>query len=1060
MNLRWKLLVPLAALTLIASAYFTLVWTPRYIESELAEHVEDVESHLDTLGEALVDPLLQGDLSQIYATLDGILQKKPQWVSLCLQDARGRLLYPLDPPADIVADQSVRNTLKKIKYLERELGELRLSVDYGGDIAEVKSRVYELLMVMLLFETIGFVAIVSMLELFILQPLQRLSTASRRLAQGDYMASLPAVRGDELGALVTDFSSMRTAIEEQTQRLMDENARRRLAEEQVVHELTAQQVISEILKDSLAPIPLKTFLENSLSRIFTVPWLSLSRKGSIFLADEARRELVMVAEQSLSEEIKTTCGHLPYGHCLCGRAAETREVVFAACIDERHETQFADMTPHGHLCVPILSGEKLLAVINLYVTQDHVHKTEEGDFLRDVASVLAGAIVRREAETRLTESEGRIRNLVETSSDWVWEVDAQGQFTYVSPRVRELLGYEPEEVLGKTPFDLMPPDEAERVRVLFADIAAACRPIVALENLSQHKNGTTVLFETSGLPFFDEQGRLAGYRGMDRDITARRQTEQMMQRFGRIVDQSFNEIYIIDASSLRFVQVNLGAQRNLGYSMEELQSLTPIDLKPDLTLEQFEELITPLYDRTLQHVVFETEHQRKDGTTYPVEVHLQLSSNETPPVFMAIIQDISVRRRMQQDRLERDAAVAASHAKSEFLAMMSHEIRTPMNGVLGMTSLLLDTGLSGEQREFANIIHQSGEALLQILNEILDFSRIEAGRMELDPRDFDITELVRDVVGLMSGPARQKGLRLETRLEAGLITNRVGDPARLRQILLNLIGNAMKFTEQGTVTLRVTRASSVVGRESSVEGPSSVLDRRHDDVRLRFEVSDTGIGIASTAQARIFEPFTQADGSTTRRYGGSGLGLAIVNRLVTLMGGRIGIESEPGRGSTFWFEVALPMAVNLQAALTTVPVTDRALSHGVRVLVAEDNPVNQMVISQMLRKLGCQVELVSSGQEAVEAAARQSCDLLLMDIQMPGMDGYEASRQIRHLQAGHATTRLPIIALTANVMHGDREKCLAAGMDDYLPKPVSLDALRAMLVRWLADQAPSRGVGA
>jgi len=952
--------------------------------------------------------------------------------------------------------------------------------------------------------------------------------------------------------------------------LPGEIERRRSAEERVVRELIGQQVISEILRDSLAPLALAELLHRALDRVFTVPWLQVNPTGSIFLANEASRELVMVAERGLPEQLRKACGHLPYGRCLCGRAAESRALVFAACLDERHEQGFVNMPPHGHLCVPILSGERLLGVINLYLTHGHVSQPEENDFVRDVANTLAGAIVRREAEAKLAaalaerdnimetvpdslyvldvsgrlirwnrslekatgyardemrdrhaleffheddrprvehaiqetllkgyastrarlarrdgkvvtyqwngavmrddqgrvtgltgvgrdisaeieagrallDSEARFRGLVETTSDWLWQVDVNGVYTYASPRVRELLGYAPEEVLGKTPFDLMPPDEAARIAAIFQDIVARRAPIVGLENVNLHKDGRRVVLETSGVPLFDECGRLAGYRGMDRDVTARKQAEGLTQRLGRIVDQSFNEIYIFDAAGLRFLQVNQGAQRNLGYSMEELRALTPVDIKPELTIERFEELIAPLHDHTLQQLVFETVHRRKDGTTYPVEVHLQLSSNESPPVFVAIIQDISARRRMEEERHERDAALAASRAKSEFLAMMSHEIRTPMNGVLGMASLLLDTPLSGEQRAFVGTIHQSGEALLHILNEILDFSRIEAGRMELSPVVFDLPALAQGTIGLMAGQARQKGVRLDTQIEAGLTSSRTGDPARLRQILLNLIGNAVKFTEEGAVTLRI-------GREPARPAPDSAADSR-----LRFEVIDTGIGIARAAQARIFEPFAQADGSTTRRYGGSGLGLAIVKRLVELMGGRLGIESEPGRGSTFWFVVDLPAAT--LASPLPAPAAAASLRRGARVLVVEDNPVNQLVTGQMLRKLGCQVDMIGNGQEAVAAVARQAYELVLMDCQMPGMDGYEATRLIRAWQAEQSAARTPIVAFTANAMDGDRERCLAAGMDDYLPKPVSVEALRAMLVRWFADRAPPCGTG-
>ena len=414
---------------------------------------------------------------------------------------------------------------------------------------------------------------------------------------------------------------------------------------------------------------------------------------------------------------------------------------------------------------------------------------------------------------------------------------------------------------------------------------------------------------------------------------------------------------------------------------------------------------------------------------------------DDPAVRALVVNYQDVTRHVEAERelqSARETAERASRVKSEFLATMSHEMRTPMNGITGMTSLLLDTGLNSEQAEYADAIRDSAQALLSLINDILDVSRIESGQMTLEHEPFELERTVRDVLELLQGVSRAKGLTLTSSVSGQLPARFQGDSGRLRQVLINLVGNAIKFTGRGGVSVEAGGAQAKDGRW-----------------RVALAVKDTGIGIAADKVALVFDQFVQADASTTRVYGGTGLGLAISRSLARLMGGDIQVESQVGVGSTFRFELPLESASPATAPASS-PVesgSGRVVDcRGKRILLAEDSPVNQRVASRMLEKLGATVDVAVNGLEALEMALAADYDLVLMDCQMPVMDGLEATRRLR--TSGGGRSQVPVAALTANAMTGDRERCLDAGMDDFLAKPINGDKLGALLERNLALAGP------
>lgn len=516
------------------------------------------------------------------------------------------------------------------------------------------------------------------------------------------------------------------------------------------------------------------------------------------------------------------------------------------------------------------------------------------------------------------------------------------------------------------------------------------------------------------------------------------QALQEQERLLEAITAAARDAIVVVDDEDRVVLWNKAATHLLGYLPEEIQGqqlhqqVMPQELWPRFqkAFNAFAETGTG----TALGSVMELEALHKEGFAIPVEISLAAVMLHQHWYAVGILRDVSERRQREAYLQEaKERAEAAARSKSQFLANMSHEIRTPMNGILGMADLLQGSSLTQEQQESVDVIRESAQALLRVLNDVLDFSKLEAGQLQLQRKPLQLSRLLDQVQALYEEQARKQGLVFAVDLDEQLPQWVLGDLYRLRQVLLNLVGNALKFTPEGSVTLRVKGVNS--------------------NLLLCFEVADTGIGIAKNAQDALFEAFSQVDSSAQRPYGGTGLGLSISRELVHLMGGEIGVQSQLGSGSTFWFTIPLVPAQAPEEAREAQAQPSTVARRGSEVLLVEDNLVNQKVAARMLEKEGMRVTVADNGMKALEFAQQQAYDLVFMDIEMPDMDGFETTKRLRDLGLAATEPDVPIVAMTAHAMSGDRQRCLSAGMDDYISKPVSLQQLQQILATWLPPQA-------
>ena len=757
--------------------------------------------------------------------------------------------------------------------------------------------------------------------------------------------------------------------------------------------------------------------------------------------------------------------------------------------------------------------------------------------------------------------EQRFRKMVESSQDCFWEFDEDANFTYVSPGFRDLLGYEPEELLGLNAFDLMAADEAKRVRSHFDPIAKKYLPFTKLENTNLHKDGRKVVIESSGTPIFDAEGRFRGYRGVDRDITDRKQAEEALRKSEenfRLIVENQNELVVkVDADG-RFLFVNPAYCKTFGKSEEELlgQSFMPLVHEDDRasTAKAMQSLQRPPYsayveqramtvagwrwlawsnralldeqgrieaiigvgrDVTLRRHVKEELRQNKEklqnildnssewiweidtsghhtysnyrlseflgysprkfvGKQYLSYLHPDdrqevekilpvliskkqgwscwvlrwrhrdgsyryLESN-AKPIFNAAGEvvgysgaDRDITERKTSDlalQAATQAAEAANRSKSTFLAKVSHEIRTPLTAIVGFGEMLEDAELSSEHRRYLAAINNASHSLSLLINDILDLSKIDSGELVIKQEDIRLRSLIGKLADLQKEQIASKGLAFDVSIDSDVPDVLVGDPLRIQQVLLNLLGNAIKFTDKGTISIAATVAEA--------SGPRVLLD---------VSVKDTGVGIAADLHERIFDPFVQCFDSSTHQYAGSGLGLSISRSLADLMGGGVNLESQEGAGSTF--HLLIPLQKKIDDTSKQPLTAQEPLQWSgptLNILLADDNSVNVQFIKAVLEKLGHRVIVAENGKIALDKLNTNVCDLVLMDIQMPVMDGVEALKVLRDLEPP-GRKHLTVVAMTAYALMGDREKYLNMGFDGYLSKPFTTRQLVNELVR-------------
>lgn len=639
----------------------------------------------------------------------------------------------------------------------------------------------------------------------------------------------------------------------------------------------------------------------------------------------------------------------------------------------------------------------------------------------------------------------RLQTVVDSVLDGLVAIDRQGSITLFSQSAEKIFGYSADEVLGLNVNMLMPePYHSAHDQYLRNYVETGIKRIIGIGREVQglRKDGTVFPMDLSITELHSIDGQ--GFIGLVRDITERKRLDEQLRvsesMKKTMLESSLDAIVTIDMQG-RICEFNQSASTTFGYTLGEVEGKSMAELfVPERYREAHRQGLQRYLDTGVAKVLgarFEITALRRSGEEFPIELAITPIRQGGQTYFTAFLRDISETKQAEESlRQGREQAEQASLVKSQFLAMMSHEIRTPLNAILGAQELLADTALDDTQKSYSQLAKDAGATLLTLVNDILDLTKVETGKLELENTVFDVRQVINEALRLAGGKAQEKKLLLQSVVAPEVSPWVRGDPWRLTQVLLNLLTNAVKFTAHGSITLKLS--------------PRPVCEA---DGALLFEIVDTGIGVDKEVQARLFEVFIQADPSDTRKYGGSGLGLAISKRLVELWGGHIGLDSRLGEGSRFWFSFGhaaeQPEAVSPEAHA----LSDKSapMPFGASLLLVEDSPVNQAVISAMLRGGGHKVDIADSGLAAIAATRDNRYDMIFMDVSMPDMSGMDATRIIR--RQGGVSAAVPIVAMTAHALKGYREQCIAAGMNDYATKPIGKIRLLALVSQWCGGAA-------